>query len=163
MSRASHAARPATEFSFWRVSGRWTESVTFFEGLTMSVLPSLHDEDQEMPAPRGHAIGFVDSQPACDAIIRTLLDAGFPESSIMVLSGEDGIQLLKRMMAGSLWGEEAEDVAKEGVTELSHGHFALVIEAEDRDEAVIASNVATSQGGHGFSYFGLLTDTRLTK
>jgi len=123
----------------------------------------LHDEHQNMPAPRGHTIGFVDSVEACDAVTRTLVEAGFSESAITVLGGEDGIHLLKRMMGGSYWGEAAEELADQGVNELNHGHFALVIEAEDRDEAVIAANVATSHGGHGFSYFGLLTDTRLTK
>lgn len=123
----------------------------------------LHDDDQEMPAPRGHAIGFVDSQEACDAIISVLVEAGFLESAITVLAGEDGIHLLKRMMGGSYWGEAAEEVADQGLAELNLGHFALIIEAEDRDEAVIAANVATSHGGHGFSYFGTLTDTRLTK
>ena len=123
----------------------------------------LRDDHQEMPAPRGHTIGFVDSREGCDKITRTLVDAGFSESAITVLAGEDGIRLLKRMMGGSYWGEAAEELAEQGVSELNHGHFALVIESDDRDEAVIVANVATSHGGHGFSYFGLLTDTRLTK
>jgi len=125
--------------------------------------PSLDDDPPTLPAPRGHAIGFADSQATCDQIVRTLVEAGFLESSITVLSGEDGAHLLKRMMGGSLWGEAAEEVAKQGVVELERGHLALIIEAEDRDEAVIAANVATSHGGHGFSYFGILEDTRLTK
>lgn len=128
----------------------------------MSVKP-LRDDHQQMPAPSGHAIGFVNTQAQCDAVTDALVDAGFPESSITVLGGDDGVHLLKRMMSGSLWGETAEDVAKQGAHELDHGHFVVVIETEDRDEAVIAANVATTKGGHGFNHFGILADERLTK
>ena len=128
----------------------------------MSVAP-LQDHDQEMPEPQGHAIGFVDTQSACDSVIRDLNAAGFPNSTIAVMSGNDGIQLLTRMMDGSLWGETAEDLLKQGVIELSHGHLALTIDARDRDQALVVANVAAKHGGHGFSFFGGLTDERLTK
>lgn len=128
----------------------------------MTVQP-LEDHDQAMPAPAGHAIGFVDSSTACDQVIRSLVAAGFPESSIKVLSGEEGVHLLKRSMAGSLWGETAEAVLEEGVLELNRGHFVLFIDTANRNRAVTAANVAMSHGGHGFSHFGILTDERLTK
>jgi len=126
-------------------------------------MPSLRDHDQEMPSPSGHAIGFVNSRGECDAVTQALIDGGFPESAILVLSGDDGVHLLKRMMGGSLWGETAEDVVKEGVVELTHGHFVLVISTKDRNEAMIAANLATRYGGHGFNHFGVLADERLTK
>ena len=128
----------------------------------MSSIP-LDDHDQEMPAPAGHAIGFVNSKSKCDEIVQALNDAGFADSAITVLAGDDGIHLLKRMMGGSLWGETAEEVMKQGVIELTHDHFVVIVETEDRSEAVIAAGVATTHGGHNFNHFGLLTDERLTK
>ena len=128
----------------------------------MSLLPTL-DRDQEMPELQGHAIGFVDTQTDCDAVILELNAAGFSDSSIAVLNGDSGIRLLSRMMSGSLWGEAAEDLMKQGVIELTHGHFALTIKARDRDEGLAVANAAAKHGGHGFSYFGELTDERLTR
>jgi len=128
----------------------------------MTVQP-LEDHDQAMPAPAGHAIGFVDTKPACDEVVRALVAAGFSESSMTVLSGEEGVHLLKRAMGGSLWGETAEAVLDEGVVELNQGHFVLFMETPSRNRAVTAANVATAHGGHGFSHFGIFTDERLTK
>ena len=128
----------------------------------MSVQP-LDDHDQEMPAPQGHAIGFANSKAICDEIVEALNAADVPDSAMTVLSGEDGIHLLKRMMGGSLWGETAENVMNQGVIELNHGHFAIIVETKNRDEAVIAANIATAHGGHSFNHFGVLSDERLTK
>ena len=128
----------------------------------MSLSP-LVDHDQEMPEPQGHAIGFVNSQSDCDDVIQALNSAGFSDGMIAVLNGDNGIRLLTRMMAGSLWGEAAEDLMKQGVIELTHGHFALTVEARDRNEALAIADASAKHGGHGFSYFGELTDERLTR
>ena len=128
----------------------------------MSVHP-VDDVNQRMPGPRGHAVGFAETQSQCDAIIDGLNIAGFPHSRIAVLAGDDGIHLLKRMFAGTLWGETAEEMLKQGVIELSRGRIALVVEAKDREEALLASNIAKKKGGHGFCHFGTFIDTRLTE
>jgi hypothetical protein len=88
--------------------------------------------------------------------------AGFLDASTAVFSGDDGIELLNRMMSGSLWGESDEDVLKQGTIELSNGHFVLTIESSDRDQALMIAMISEKHGGHGFYYFGLLTDERLT-
>ncbi len=128
----------------------------------MSLLPLL-DQNQEMPELQGHTIGFIDTRTDCDAAILELNSAGFSDSTMSVLNGDHGIRLLTRMMSGSLWGETAEDLLKQGVIELSHGHFALIIEARDRDQALAVAAAAAKHSGHGFSYFGELTDERLTR
>jgi hypothetical protein len=128
----------------------------------MTVTPIL-DHDRDLPEAQGHAIGFASSQIECDAIIQELNDAGFATSTIQVFSGEDGIQLLKRMMSGSLWGEAEEDMLKQCVIELSHGHFALSVESRDREQALAIANLAAKHGGHAFTHFGVLTDERLTR
>ena len=128
----------------------------------MLVAP-LNDVDQEMPEPKGHTIGFIRSQEQCDAVVEDLIVAGIPGSSIILLSGDSGTRLFTRMMKGSLWGEAAEKLLKEGVIALSHGDFAIMVEAEDRDQALLIAKVAEQHDGHGFNYFGELTDERLTK
>ncbi len=128
----------------------------------MTVTP-LHDLEHEMPQLPGHAIGFANTRSECDAIIHDLNYAGFPDSAIAVLSGKEGAQLLKRMMGKSLWGETSEEVMKQGIVEIDNGHFALIIDTEDRDEAMLAANIATKHGGHNFNHFGELTDERLSR
>lgn len=128
----------------------------------MTVIP-LRDLHQEMPSVQGCTMGFVDSATDCDEAIRALNVAGIPDSMIMVLTGDDGILLLGRMMGSSLWGEAAEDFLKQGEAEMRLGHFTLIVESQDRDEAIVAANIVTKHGGHGFSHFGLLTDERLTR
>ena len=124
---------------------------------------SLHDDNQDMPAPEGHAVGFVNTTEQRDEIFNALTDAGFADASINVLSGEDGVNLWKKMMGGSLWGESAQMTLREGQQELEDGHFVLIIETKDRNEAITAANIATRFGGHGFNHFGVLVDERLTK
>ena len=126
----------------------------------MTVIP-LQDKGQEMPPAQGCAIGFVDSLRQCDAIVHSLNAVGFPDSVIMVLTGEDGVHLLNRMMGDSLWGEAAEIVLKKGLIELSHGHLVLIIAVRDRDEGLIVANIAARHGGHRFNHFGLLVDEQL--
>lgn len=128
----------------------------------MLVAP-LKDVDQEMPEPKGHTIGFIPTQAQCDAVVEDLIIAGIPGSAISILSGDSGTRLFTRMMKGSLWGEAAEKLLKEGVIALSNGDFGLIVEAEDRVQALLIAKVAEEHEGHGFSYFGEFTDERLTK
>ena len=127
------------------------------------LVASLNDVDQEMPEPQGHTIGFIRSQEQCDAVVKDLLVAGIPGASITILSGDSGIRLFTRMMQGSLWGEAAENLLKDGVIALSHGDLVIMIEAENREQALLIAKAAEHHEGHGFVYFGELTDERLTK
>ncbi|HEV2971560.1 MAG TPA: hypothetical protein VGY55_16405 [Pirellulales bacterium] len=128
----------------------------------MSVKP-VDDHGQKMPAPAGRAIGFVDTQLQCDAVTKALSAAGFAESSVFVLHGEDGIQLLERSENDFFMGDAESDVIQFGIAEIRNGHFALGIEANDRDEAIRATNIATQHGGHHFGYFGAWVNEGLTK
>ena len=126
-------------------------------------ITSLLEHPQSLPIPKGHAIGIVDTQVNCDSIIRDLKDIDIPSSAVLVFGGESGKQLLLQMLKGQLWGEAAEDLLKQGTIELSRGHFVVMIEARDRDEAMTIANIAEKHGGHGFNYFGELTDEKLTR
>jgi hypothetical protein len=127
----------------------------------MSVEP-LQDVGQTPQAPTGHVIGFVDTHDGCDAVTRALIGSGISNERIIVLHGQDGRELLDRMMDGFLWGEEAEQVMREGERELLAKHFVLCVEAKERDEGLQIAKVAESQGGHGFTHFGSVADVRLT-
>jgi len=128
----------------------------------MSVEP-VHDHGQKMPQPAGRAIGFVDAKSQCDAVTKALSAAGFAESTVFVLHGEEGIQMLERSENDFFLGDAESDVIQFGIKELSNGHFALGIEVADREAAVRATSIATQHGGHSFGYFGAWVNERLTK
>ena len=124
---------------------------------------TLIDDAKALPELKGHAVGFVDTRNQCDIVVQNLIVSGVAETAILVFSGDDGTQLFKQMMQGQLWGEAAEDLLKQGTIELSHGHLALMVESQDRNQALLVTNLCTKFGGHGFSYFGGMTDERLTR
>lgn len=126
----------------------------------MTIQP-LRDDQQTLPPPQGSAIGFVDSETQCDDVVHALNEAGVPDSHITVLKGTDGISLFHRMMRTASWGEEVEKTYEQGVMEMDHGHYAMIVETKDRDEAITIADVAQKHGGHGFAHFGLLIDTKL--
>lgn len=128
----------------------------------MSVAP-LHDHEPTVPQLADHVIGFVDTQAGCDAVVSALNQSGVAEDRIIVLHGPDGREFLHKLMEGSLWGEEAEAVIKEGEVELKEGHFALCVDAKEREEGLRIALIAKTHGGHGFNHFGRLTDERLTR
>jgi hypothetical protein len=128
----------------------------------MSVEP-VADHGQNMPRPAGRAIGFVDAKIQCDAVTKALSAAGFAESTVFVLHGIDGIQMLARSENDFFFGDAESDVIEFGIKELENGHFALGIDVCDRDEAMRATSIATQHGGHSFSYFGTWVNERLTK
>jgi hypothetical protein len=116
-----------------------------------------------MPRPAGRAIGFVDEKAQCDAVTKALSAAGFAESTVFVLHGEDGIQVLERSENDFFFGDAESDVIELGIKELQKGLFALGIDVSDRDEALRATGIATRHGGHSFGYFGTWVNERLTK
>ena len=121
------------------------------------------DAKPELGTLQGHMIGFVDSEVECRAVAQALNMAGVSDSQFLSSDGVEGLRLLNQMLGGSLWGETAEHVLKQGEIELSHGHFVLIVDSETREDAARLANIAMSVGGHGFNYFGLLADEQLTK
>ena len=73
----------------------------------MTVQP-VHDHGQTLPVPQGRAIGFVDTKPQCEAIVRALNAAGYPDAKITSCYGEEGLHLVKRLegffLAMPNWG-----------------------------------------------------------
>lgn len=125
-----------------------------------NVLPAV--ESSDVLRPQGHAIGFVDTDAECDAAVLALEEAGYFPSALLVMRGEEGKAMLARMMEGSLWGESAEYVLKQGNGELSHGHSMLCVQVQTIAEADKVAAIATAQGVRSVYHFGILSDTRLT-
>jgi hypothetical protein len=121
------------------------------------------DHGQELAAPEGQAIGFVDTKERFDAVTQALTAAGYAESRIIALQGEDGIQMLKRLQTAFSFGDGEDAVMELSIKELQAGHFALAIAAKDRDDALRIAGLSESFGAHSFSYFGTWVNERLTR
>ncbi len=123
----------------------------------------LHANDAPvLPDLQGHTVAFVDTDTACDAVIQALHTAGFPNDTIQVLRGEDGLHLLERIAQASSWGESAEDILKQGTAELHAGHSMVFVEVKNAREGDAVATLCTPHGAHGIYHFGLFVDTRLT-
>jgi hypothetical protein len=128
----------------------------------MAVTP-LIDHGQELAAPEGQTIGFVDTKEQFDAVTLALKAAGYAESQIIALRAEDGIDMLERLQKTFNFGDGEDAIIEFSIKELRAGHYALGIEAEDRAAAVRAANLLEPLGAHSFSYFGTWVNERLTR
>jgi hypothetical protein len=114
-------------------------------------------------SPEGHTIGFVNTAAECAAMTQALNQAGVSDGCIHVWQGKEGLESLQGMLDGSLWGESAEEVLKQGTDELNGGHFVACIEIQSAREAATVAEISTQYGCHGIYHFGKLVDTRLTR
>jgi len=127
------------------------------------MIEPLKDYGQELPVPEHKAIGFVNSQEELDAVIKALNTAGYPNSKIVVMSGEDGVELLEQLRDVAFFGDWERAVVDHAINELEIGHFLICVRVNDRDEAVQIADLATTHGGHSFNYFGAWITEQLTK
>ena len=70
----------------------------------MTVKPVI-DRGQELATPEMQAIGFVDTKEQFDAVTDALKAAGYADSKIIVLQGEDGIEMLRRLQKTFNFGD----------------------------------------------------------
>jgi hypothetical protein len=61
------------------------------------------------------------------------------------------------------FGDGEDAIVDFSIKELQAGHYALCIEANDREAALQAVSLAEPLGGHSFSYFGVWMNERLTR
>ena len=121
------------------------------------------DHGQTLNGPTGKVIGFLDSKVEFERFADTLLAAGYSDTAITLLYGEDGIHLLERMEEHRFFFSDSEDsIIHTGIRELKQGHCAVSIEVTDRQHAVDIARLAKPQGGHGFIYFGTWVNERLS-
>jgi hypothetical protein len=128
----------------------------------MTVKPVI-DHGQELATPEGQAIGFVDTKEEFDAVTKALKAAGYAESNIIALKGEDGIDMLERLQETFNFGDGEDAIMEFSIKELQKGHYALGIRAKDRDDALRVARLSEPLGAHSFSYFGTWVNERLTR
>src|SRR6476660_7787709 len=129
--------------------------------MTMVVKPVI-DHGQELATPEGQAIGFVDTKEQFAAVTQALKAAGYADSNIIALQGNDGVAMLKRLQKTFNFGDGEDAIMEFSIKELQVGHYALCVEANDRDAALRAASLAEPLGAHTFSYFGIWVNERLT-
>lgn len=128
----------------------------------MTVKPII-DQGQELARPEGQAIGFVDTKEQFDAVTHALKAAGYAESDIVALKGEDGIDMLERLQETFNFGDGEDVIMESSIKELRAGHYALGVKADDRDGALRVASLSEPLGAHSFSYFGTWVNERLTR
>jgi hypothetical protein len=120
------------------------------------------EHGQELARPEGQAIGFVDTKEQFDTVTQALKAAGYADSNIIALQGDDGIAMLERLQNTFNFGDGEDAIVEFSIKELQAGHYALCIEANDREAALRAASLAEPLGAHSFSYFGIWMNERLT-
>jgi hypothetical protein len=120
----------------------------------MTIEP-LADHGQTIAPPAGKVIGFLDGPAEYEAFAAAVRSAGYPDSAITSLCGDDGLRLLQRLKKTSFFFGDSEDsVIELGMRELGQGHYAAAIDVSDREQAEQITQLASPHGGHGFRYFG---------
>ena len=128
----------------------------------MTVQPVI-DHGQELALPEAQAIGFVDTKKQFDAVTQALKAAGYADSNIIALQGENGIEMLKRLQETFNFGDGEDACVESAINDLRAGHYALRIKADDREAALQAVGLSEPLGAHSFSYFGTWVNERLTR
>ncbi len=122
----------------------------------------LRDTGQDVPPPQGHVIGFVDTKPEFDAVAKALRDAGYPDTKITVLQGEEGIRLLEPEEDSFEFGEAESRMMHNSMDQLRRGHYRLEIAVENRDEALRITRLISPYGAHTLGYYGSVLSELLT-
>ena len=128
----------------------------------MSVKPMIN-RGQQLSRPQGQTIGFVDSKDQFDAVIKSLKAAGYDESTISVLKGEAGVDMVERLQEMFNFGDGEDALMELSIKELGAGHYLLSIRAQDQADAVRVASLSEPLGAHSFSYFGTWVNERLTR
>ena len=128
----------------------------------MTIEPTA-DHGQQIAAPAGKVIGFLDDQAQYEAFSEAVRAAGYADSQITSLYGEEGIQLLERLKANTFFFGDAEDsIIQLSIRELGQGHYAAAVDVADHQQAEQIASLARPHGGHDFSYFGTWVNEQLS-
>jgi hypothetical protein len=126
------------------------------------ILEPLEDEGQILPQLRGMLIGVLDARQELDAAVAAINAAGIPISEMVVLHGEDGLNLIERFQSGSSYFSDGpEKLFRRDKSVLAEGKYILGISVKSSEQARELAALAKQHGGHGFAHFGMFVDILL--
>ena len=119
--------------------------------------------------PTNAVVGVIDEPGEALRAAAELREAGFQPD---VLSGESGVQRIENAggspegvrvirAAQSLFGYEAEHTERH-MTDLSAGHFVVLVESHDNETTDRILDVFSKHGGHFVNYYSRWTSRTLT-
>lgn len=127
----------------------------------MSLEP-LKDEGQDLPLLRGMLIGVLDTRQSVDATVSAINAAGISDSEMILLHGEDGLNLIERFEKGAFFFSDGpEKLFHRDKSVLAEGKYVLGIKVGGSEQARELAALAKQHGGHGFAHFGIFVDTLL--
>jgi hypothetical protein len=122
------------------------------------------DHGQVLAPPSGKVIGFIDDEQHFATLTQSLQAAGYADSAVTLLHGQEGIQLLERMWKHNFFfGDSEDEVIAQSRKELARGHYAIAVDVNDHDQAAQISTLAEPLGGRSFRYFGTWVNEQLTR
>ena len=126
----------------------------------MSLQP-LKDEGQTLDKLDGRLIGVLDTRAQVDAAISALHSAGIPDSDLILLKGQDGINLIQRFeKAQWFFSDLPDELVSRDKSVLAEGRYVLGIKVPNGRRAREIAALMKEHGGHGFMHFGMFVDTQ---
>jgi hypothetical protein len=124
--------------------------------------------DQDLTAsaasrgPRRRTIGLIASGEHARVFLERLIEHGFHENHVFLLSGLAAIPLWEQLIGSDQWGEQAEMLHDQGLGTLKEEGTIFVVDVANQQEAGHVADIAAACGGHTVHYFGDFVDTQLT-
>jgi len=126
----------------------------------MSLQP-LKDEGQTLGKLDGLLIGVLDTRAQIDAAVSAVHGAGIPDSDLILLHGQDGINLIQRSTKVYwFFGDLPAELVRRDKSVLAEGRYVLGIKVPNGRRAREIAALMKEHGGHGFMHFGMFVDTQ---
>lgn len=130
------------------------------------------EQEKRLTFPKNAVVGVIDSPDELRRALDDLYAAGFDESSVHVLSGERGIELIDptgsnsglsarlTRMTQAVFGIEAEHTRRH-VEEVDAGHYLVLVPSTDDETTDRIRDVLVAHGGHFINYYTTWTSRLL--
>ena len=126
----------------------------------MSLQP-LNDEGQTLGKLDGRLIGVLNTRRQVDAAVSALHGAGIPDSDLILLHGQDGINLIQRFKKEHwFFSDVPASIFARDTSVLAEGKYVLGIKVPNGRRAREIAALMKEDGGHGFMHFGMFVDTQ---
>ena len=125
---------------------------------------SAPDDGPRPVFPKHAVVGVIDTAEQLAAARQGLFAAGFDESTVHVISGEHGLEVIDQTGSGhglsgrlarltqALFGMEMEHTERH-VQEVEAGHYLVLVPSHDDKTTDRISEVLSAHGGHFINYY----------